>query len=198
MSKAMACWYCRNVCNTRNDGSGWTHDCKLGIDNTGFDDVSKLAEQCKSFDMRKGFQMGGYYTHMWFEYDGTLPEEGGAADGCMNWVIQGDLEFPIQDEDTQSEPMRIHICDFEQIEEWVAFWGKELRRRGWVSGKMTDKQAVERIWFEVNNLPPLFHGYDGMEGMKNEYGIDHSGDEKFVRVRDVLKIIERHLEKEAK
>lgn len=133
MGKANACWYCKNVCNSRAEMPGWSHDCKLGIDNTGFDDTKKIAEQCNKFDPRKGFQMGGYYTHMWFEYSGTPPSEGGEIDGCLEWVIQGDLEFPIPDDEPEREPIKIHICDFTQIENWVSFWGKELRKRGWVS-----------------------------------------------------------------
>lgn len=54
-------------------------------------------------------------------------------------------------------------------------------------------KVVERIWFEVKNLPPSFHGYDGMEGLENSYNVDHSNEEGYVKVSDVLAIIERHL-----
>lgn len=133
MGKARACFYCRNCGKSKLDIPGWSHDCKLGIDNIGFDDENKIAELCKEYDSRKGFQMGGYYTHMWFEYYGTAICDGGEVDGCLEWVIQGDLEFPISDDNLERKPIKIHICDFGQIENWVSFWGKELRKRGWIS-----------------------------------------------------------------
>lgn len=128
MGKANACWYCRNVGkSTVKIGDGWSHDCKFGIENTGFDDKKSIRDKCDKYDPREGFQMGGYYTHMWFE--GGFEE----VDGCLEWVIQGDLDFPISDDDEEKKPIKIHICDFKQIEDWVKFWGKELRRRGWIS-----------------------------------------------------------------
>jgi hypothetical protein len=127
MSKGDACFYCLNCIASKPDKVGWIHDCKLGIDNTGFDDREIIAEQCNSFQPRDGFQMGGYYTHMYFE------REGNEVNPCLNWVIQGDLNFPIPDGEQERQPIKIHICDFHQIEEWVQLWGIELRKRGWIN-----------------------------------------------------------------
>jgi len=41
-------------------------------------------------------------------------------------VIHGNGEFP---SDEQLNWITFHICDFRQIERWVEFWGKELRKR---------------------------------------------------------------------
>ena len=58
---------------------------------------------------------------------------------------------------------------------------------------MAENKIVSRIWFEINNMKSVFWGYDGMEELKNEYSIDHKNDESYVRVKDVLSIIERYL-----
>lgn len=119
----MACFFCRNSINSRPnpDGVGWIHDCKLGLDNPHppaagarkFEDVL----QCPGASPRWGFQIGGYYTHMWLEQDGD----------CLTWYIEGDGMFP-----TPGKTMNFHICDFKQIERFVRLWGQELRKRGWV------------------------------------------------------------------
>jgi len=36
-----------------------------------------------------GFQIGGYYSHMWFE--GDDPDD---PDGCLEWKICSNGEFP--------------------------------------------------------------------------------------------------------
>ena len=138
MSKSEACFYCRNCGESEIDKISWRYNCKLGIDNTGFDDAKIISEKCQGFNPRNGFQMGGYYTHMWFERGDKArfpPPEGGETP-CLEWIIQGDLKFPIPN-NVQREPTRIHICDFTQIESWVEFWGKELRKRGWISKDIT-------------------------------------------------------------
>lgn len=99
------------------ENTGWYHPCKLGLPNEDLQDLSL----CHRFEPNMGFQMGGYYTHTHFE--------GFPNSGCIELIIHGDLEFPKTD---QIEWIRVHICDFTQIEDWVAFWGKELRRRGWI------------------------------------------------------------------
>ena len=66
----------------------------------------------------KGFQIGGYWNKMHFEDDGG---------GCLKWHIHGDGQFP---SDNESDWIEFHICDFTQIEEFVKFWGKELRKKG--------------------------------------------------------------------
>jgi len=122
MSRADACFYCRNSGELIPDDIGWIHTCKFGINNTGFDEKDTITEQCDKYSPRFGFQMGGYYTHMWFEPECCQPEDD-CTDTCLEWHIQGDLEFPTE------ETISIHICDFTQIEAWVKFWGKELRKR---------------------------------------------------------------------
>jgi len=69
-------------------------------------------------DENPGFSIGGYYSHIWFERDGD----------CLTVRIGSNGDFP-RDGDEAAE---FHICDFTQIEKCVLFWGKELRRRGWV------------------------------------------------------------------
>lgn len=118
------CFYCRkSKRDTGFSGPGHRYKCKEGRPNKhiGENDCDK----CDGYDPQIGFQTGGYYTHMWFENGG---EENNT---CMDWVIYGNLEFPAG-HDNGVEPTIIHICDFKQIEEWVKFWGKELRKRGWV------------------------------------------------------------------
>lgn len=124
MSKGDACFYCNNCCNQTIDDIGWKYDCNLGIENTEFKNKSTIQNQCSKFDSREGFQIGGYYTHMHFV--NHSPDE---PNSCLEWMIQGDLNFPKSD---PTEFTSIHLCDFRQIEEWVKYWGTELRRRGWV------------------------------------------------------------------
>lgn len=116
-----ACFYCRNAINGRVTAPGWTYDCTKGINNKKMDGGVEQALTCPECDLRLGFQIGGYYTHMYFERDGT----------CLEWHISSDGEFPITDEDNR-ESMNLHVCDFEQIEIFVKVWGAELRRRGWI------------------------------------------------------------------
>lgn len=129
MSKGGACFDCRQCGDSTPDTIGWIHACRLGIDNATFNNRETIAADCPRFDPRDGFQMGGTYTHMWFESSKADAE----PNGCLEWVIQGDLDFPIPDNGPEGRlPIKIHICDFRQIEAWVAFWGQELRSRGWV------------------------------------------------------------------
>jgi hypothetical protein len=116
MSKGPACFYCKNSKNGRPAEIGWSYDCSFGLDNSKLvgdvDDVLK----CKKGDPRVGFQIGGYYTHMWFEKDGD----------CLSWIIASDGEFPTDD---PKKFIVFHICDFEQLKDFVEFWGKELHRK---------------------------------------------------------------------
>ena len=110
------CFNCLNHSGAElAENTGWYHKCKFGIENEGMGDVSA----CGRFEPNKGFQIGGYYTHMHFEQSGE----------CLELVVHGDGEFPL---DTPTEWLRFHICDFHQIEAWVEFWGKTLRNRGWI------------------------------------------------------------------
>lgn len=127
--KGDACFHCKHqinahvhtvVENGRERSNGWWYDCALDLPNEHLNGGVKIAMTCPSCDPMEGFQMGGYYTHMWFEDDG----------GCLEWVIQGNGEFPTELGD-ETKQLRFHICDFTQIEQFVKFWGKELRKRGW-------------------------------------------------------------------
>lgn len=112
------CFYCLNAGKgVPAENTGWYHPCRLGIANEGLQDV----KTCPKHAENRGFQIGGYYTHMHFEGD--------EPNGCLEWFIHGDGEFPKSDE-KRSEWIQFHICDFRQIEKWVEVWGAELRRRG--------------------------------------------------------------------
>jgi len=130
MATGQACFYCRNSKNGRPDEIGWKYDCALDIDNSEMNDGIEQVVECPKGKPRQGFQLGGYYTHMWFEAEcQNVPPEPGQ---CLSWTIMGDGEFPIADgEDT--EPITFHICDFEQIEEFVEFWRGELEKQGLLS-----------------------------------------------------------------
>ena len=117
MAKGGACFYCRNSINAKINAPGWSYDCKFGIDNSEMNGDVDQVVQCAKGLPRFGFQMGGYYTHMWVE---------GESD-CLEWKIQGNLEFPTDDGEA---PLSIHICNFGQIEEFVEFWGRYLRDKG--------------------------------------------------------------------
>jgi len=129
--KGSACFYCRHSVSRTDLARSGTHDaiydCVLGIDNSAMNGGADQVIACPKGDPRVGFQMGGYYTHMWFEVDGATPEEGGEPNTCLRWHIMGDGQFPTEEDRT------VHICDFTQLEYFVAFWGKELRRRGWIT-----------------------------------------------------------------
>lgn len=93
------------------ENRGWYSPCKFGFKN---ENLVKI-ESCKKYKPNKGFQIGGYYTHMHFEADGD----------CLEWYIHSDGEFP-----NDNNHIVFHICDFKQIEEWVKFWGEYLRKKG--------------------------------------------------------------------
>lgn len=123
------CFYCRNHRDQRphQSGTGWAVSCKRGLDTEKVADSPEGVLACEKGDVQFGFQIGGYYRHMHF--DGEAPQDlgdGATLGGCLELHIEGDAEFP------QNGEMQFHLCDFHQLEEWVAFWGKELRRRGWI------------------------------------------------------------------
>ena len=135
MPKGTACFYCRNSIKPRSeeDIEEWAYRCKYGIDNTEMNghgtippyDSLSLVINCPKGSPRLGFQIGGYYTHMWFEndVDSSLPIEPGSH---LKWCIASDGDFPTENDETGIE---FHICDFEQIEQFVKFWKKEIKRR---------------------------------------------------------------------
>lgn len=148
-ARDVVCFDCRNSRSVdgmvEREGGGYHHQytCAKGLHQPdrveGVPDV-EIVQQCPGGDPRFGFQIGGYYSHMWLEGGSKVPCEPkcpGAMcqDGCkresscMTWCIASDGEFPTKD----GEPgITFHVCDWHQIERFVAFWGKELRRRGWV------------------------------------------------------------------
>lgn len=122
MAKGSACFNCKHSINPRVDVPGWAYDCKFGIDNSKMNgDVEQVIE-CQKGDPMFGFQIGGYYSHMWF-YRRENSD-------CLEWVICSDGEFPTEKD--SNEGKEFHICDFQQIEDFVKFWKKELERRGWL------------------------------------------------------------------
>ena len=116
MSKGSACFYCRNSCNAKPHPStiGWWFNCSLGLDNTNLNGEIEDALKCPQVNPRYGFQIGGYYTHMWFEPDGD----------CLTWVIASNGQSPTKDE---AEMIRFHICEFKQIEDFVRFWKERVK-----------------------------------------------------------------------
>ena len=137
-ARDVACFHCR--CGKHEDqmvpraGGGFHHQftCSKGLpmpsSGSGKSDV-ELVVECPGGEPQEGFQIGGYYSHMWFERQDQLE-----ANGCLEWMICSDGEFPSDTPETQ-----FHLCDFRQLEQFVAFWGKELRRRGWVSDEGDDE-----------------------------------------------------------
>lgn len=88
--------------------------------------------------MKQGFQIGGYYTHMWFEQDGD----------CLTWHIEGDGMFP-----TPGRTIEFHICDFRQIEKFVKLWGRELRKRGWIAeATPAEKCTAEKLMSSIQTI----------------------------------------------
>jgi hypothetical protein len=123
-ARDVSCFECRNSIHrdggVPREGGGFHHQfsCRKGLpmpsSQKGVSD-GEIVAQCPGGEPQVGFQIGGYYSHMWFEPSGT----------CLNWLICSDGEFP-----TEQPEMQFHICDFRQLERFVEFWGKELRRRG--------------------------------------------------------------------
>jgi hypothetical protein len=99
------------------DNTGWYHPCNLGIPNDGLKDV----KSCKKYSPNKGFKIGGYYSHVHFEYDKKTKNP------CMEMIVHSDGQFPTDD---RSEMIQFHICDFRQLEDFVKEWGSYFRRLG--------------------------------------------------------------------
>lgn len=123
----VACFMCRNAISrpdiyVERSGGGFHHQfsCKVALPMPNCDvdrPDEEIVASCSGGKPCLGFQIGGYYSHMWFEADGA----------CLAWSICSDGDFP-----TDKPEFVFHICDFKQIERFVDFWGKELRRRGLV------------------------------------------------------------------
>ncbi len=56
-----------------------------------------------------------------------------------------------------------------------------------------EQENIGKIWFEIKNISPLFWGYDGMEGLKNDYDINHLAEDGYVKISNVLVILEKYL-----
>lgn len=115
------CFYCKNHDRDKGviaENTGWYHPCIKGNENEGLKEI----KSCKDYIPCNGFQIGGYYSHMYFEAE----EE----NGCMEWIIESDGEFPTQD---KNRIISLHICDFRQIEECIKLWGKWLREKGYIN-----------------------------------------------------------------
>ena len=115
------CFYCLNQCKGQlAENTGWYHPCKLGIQNEGLQNV----KECPSYSPNTGFQIGGYYSHIHFEYNKENANE------CMEMIIHSDGEFPTEETERQ---IQFHICDFRQLEHFVKEWGEYFRKIGVVS-----------------------------------------------------------------
>lgn len=112
-------------CLNRGEGelkeiTGWYYPCKLDIQNENIQNI----KECSSYIPNNGFQIGGYYSHIHFEYDKEQ------IDKCMEMIIHSDGKFPEEEPENQ---IQFHICDFKQLEEFVKEWGEYLRSIGVVS-----------------------------------------------------------------
>lgn len=115
------CFNCLNCGEGKlAENTGWYHPCKLNIENEGLKNV----KECKSYSPNKGFQIGGYYSHIHFEYNKEKVDE------CMEMIIHSDGEFPKEDSEYQ---IKFHICNFKQLEDFVKEWGEYFRTIGVVS-----------------------------------------------------------------
>ena len=141
------CFYCLNHDSngsTLAENTGWYHPCKFGIENE--DMKIDVVKKCEKYFPNVGFQIGGYYSHVHFEIDGKKPDKDG-YNPCLEMVIHSDGVFPKEDPD---EMTYWHICDFEQLEEFVEFWGRYLRKKGVISKRR--KKIWERKFLKAKNI----------------------------------------------
>lgn len=130
------CFYCRH----HQENPSWSfgsqvprYVCATGENPAQVGNEPEDVRTCAKGEPQVGFQIGGYYRHMWFEGEPPVKLRGGArVGGCLEWWIDGDAEYPGKGH------MQFHLCDWHRIESWVEFWGKELRRRGWVVDEEDD------------------------------------------------------------
>jgi len=115
------CFYCIHYKDGEiAENNGWYHPCGIGIQNEGLKNI----KECENYSPNTGFQIGGYYSHIHFEFDKDNP------DSCMEMTIHSDGEFPTEETEKQ---IQFHICDFKQLESFVKEWGDYLRKVGAVS-----------------------------------------------------------------
>lgn len=110
------CFYCLHS-KSEYISNNVTHSCLKGLDNSTLKDVN----ECDDYYPSQGFQIGGYYSKIHFEF------EKGENNTCCEMVIHSNGEFPT--ENTESM-IKLHLCDFEQLEEFIDVWGKFLRKKG--------------------------------------------------------------------
>ena len=113
-----ACFHCRHsIEKTDLTLHGRLYTCQKGhqlLKSESPYDVANCPDGAPQF----GFQIGGYWSHMWFE-------KSSPHNTCLEWIICNNGDHPTSEPSTQ-----IHICDFKQLENFVAFWGKYLREKG--------------------------------------------------------------------
>lgn len=99
------------------ENTGWYHQCKHGIENEGLQNV----KECKKYSPNTGFQIGGYYSFVHFEFNKTKVND------CMEMIIHSNGEFPTE---VAAEQIQLHICNFKQLEHFVKEWGMYFRKIG--------------------------------------------------------------------
>lgn len=132
---------CFNCRNRKEKSPMEAEECLRGHTTYSVKSVKELSI-CSDFNPRVGFQIGGYWSHMWF-----TQENPGHIDTCLKWNICSDGEFP-----TDKPAISFHICDFEQMEKFIEFWRWELERRGWISPREPKKENVTKDAVSVRNI----------------------------------------------
>ena len=75
-----------------------------------------------------GFQIGGYYSPVHFEVE----SDNIGNSSCIEMVIHSDGQFPTEEPEGM---LSLHLCDFEQLENFVKVWGDKLRADGIIPPK---------------------------------------------------------------
>lgn len=119
MGKGGACFHCTKAHNGRIEEPRWSYDCSVHLDNSGMNSTEdnpdwKQVLNCPEGDLRYGFQIGGYQSHMRIEKEGD----------CYLWEIYSDGEFP-----TDEPKFIFHLCDLDQLQSFIDVW-KEAERLG--------------------------------------------------------------------
>ena len=123
MAKGPGCFYCKWHTDGVIQEPGLAYKCAKGLDTSAIltkEDVLKCPQGATVF----GFQIGGYYTHM--ELVVNDPEQ--KHNSCLEWRIWSDGEFPQGEPAVDPPSMEFHLCNFEQLKEWVEWWSKVLRK----------------------------------------------------------------------
>ena len=78
------------------ENTGWYNPCKLDIPNEGLQNI----KECPNYYPNTGFQIGGYYSHIHFEYNKEN------INGPMEMIIHSDGDFPTEEQERQ---IQFHI-----------------------------------------------------------------------------------------